>query len=96
MEKFKVIFEEGKIADEFIEFPLAQRGMLTIDSKNIIFEPIKLNAGNIETRTYSIDNVRNIEKGPLTLLYIMLNDDRVIRLNTTSKSKIIEILDNNR
>lgn len=89
---FKVIFEDGIMTNGVATFGTAQRGTIVITEHNIIFSPIKLNAGNTSIRTYPLNDIISIEKGPLTHLYIYLTNNRLIRLNTLDKNKIIATL----
>lgn len=89
---FKVILEDGITTDGVTTFKTAQRGTIEITDHDIVFIPIKLNAGNTSIRTYPRKDIISIEKGPLTHLNIYLTDNRLIRLNTLNKSGIIAVL----
>lgn len=90
--KFNVIFEDGMTTNGVATFGTAQRGTIEITEHDIIFRPIKLNAGDPSIRTYPRKDIISIEKGPLTHLDIYLTNNRLIRLNTLDKNKIIAIL----
>lgn len=90
--KFKVIFEDGITTSGVATFGTAQRGIIEITEHDIVFSPIKLNAGDTSVRKYPRKDIISIEKGPLTHLYIYLANNRLIRLNTLDKNKIIAIL----